>query len=247
VTSDHLNDVYLFTLSPYRVLRLARPSSESPAWTADSARITYALRRGDHYDLYQTGANGDGRQTALLESPNSKYPNSWSRNDFLIYGSTGASTGLDLWMLPPVGKPFPFLASPARESDARFSPDGRWIAYLSDESGSIELYARSFTPASGAGQPVIGSRVPVSSGGASMPRWRNDGRELFFVAPNGDLVGSASTPALQVGRPARLFRAPSPTNWDAAPDGQRFLFAIPVGLRAMAPFTVVLNWRAPAP
>ena len=101
--SDHLNDLYLYTLSPYRMLRLARGPSlnESPAWTADSARITYASRRGNHYDLYQTDANGDGRQTALLESAESKFPNSWSRDHYLIYGSTGASTGLDLWLLPP--------------------------------------------------------------------------------------------------------------------------------------------------
>jgi len=87
-----------------------------------------------------------------------------------------------------------------------------------------------------------------------MPRWRGDGRELFFVAPNGDLMSvaitevaaSGSTAGLQVGRPALLFPAPSPTNWDAAPDGQRFLFAIPVGPRAMAPFTVVVNWLAPS-
>ena len=255
--ADHLNDVYLYTLSPYRMLRLARGPSvnESPAWTADSARVTYASRRGNHYDLYQTDANGDGRQTALLESADNKFPNSWSRDHYLIYGSIGASTGLDLWLLPPTGKPFPFLASPAREFDARFSPDGRWIAYLSDESGAVELYARSFTPAAGADQPAIGLRVPVSSHGASMPRWRGDGRELFFVAPNGDLMSvaitevaaSASTATLQVGRPARLFPAPSPTSWDAAPDGQRFLFAIPVGPRAIAPFTVVVNWLAPSP
>jgi Tol biopolymer transport system component len=257
VASDHLNDVYLYTLSPYRMLRLARGPSlnESPAWTADSARITYASRRGNHYDLYQADANGDGRQTALLESADSKFPNSWSRDHYLIYGVTSASTGLDLWLLPPIGKPFPFLASPAREFDARFSPDGRWIAYLSDESGVVELYARSFTPAVGADQPSIGLRVPVSSGGASMPRWRGDGRELFFVAPNGNLMNvaiteaaaGASTTSLQVGRPAVLFPAPAPTNWDAAPDGQRFLFAIPVRLRAMAPFTVVVNWLAPSP
>jgi Tol biopolymer transport system component len=255
--SDHLNDVSLYTLSPYRMLRLARGPSvnESPAWTADSTRVTYASRRGNHYDLYQADANGDGRQTALLESAESKFPNSWSLDHYLIYGVTGASTGLDLWLLPPIGKPFPFLASPAREFDARFSPDGRWIAYLSDESGVVELYARSFTPAVGAERPSIGLRVPISSRGASMPRWRGDGRELFFVAPSGDLMSvaiteaaaSASTASLQVGRPVRLFPAPSPTNWDAAPDGQRFLFAIPVGPRAMAPFTVVVNWLAPSP
>jgi Tol biopolymer transport system component len=255
--SDHLNDLFLYTLSPYRMVRLVRGPSlnESPVWTADTTRVTYASRRGNHYDIYQTDANGDGRQTALLESADSKFPNSWSRDHYLIYLTTGTSTGLDLWLLPPSGKPFPFLASPAREFDARFSPDGRWIAYLSDESGVVELYARSFTPAAGGGQPAIGLRVPVSSRGASMPRWRGDGRELFFVAPNGDLMSvaitevaaSASPATLQVGRPVRLFPAPSPTNWDAAPDGQRFLFAMPVGPQAMAPFTVVVNWQAPSP
>lgn len=87
-----------------------------------------------------------------------------------------------------------------------------------------------------------------------MPRWRGDGRELFFVEPNGDLMSvaitdvtsSASMATLQVGRPARLFPSPSPANWDAAPDGQRFLFGIPVGHQELAPFTVVLNWQAPS-
>jgi Tol biopolymer transport system component len=257
VPSEHTADLYLYTFSPYRMLRLVRGPSvnESPAWTADGARITYASRRGDHYDLYQTDANGNGRQTALLESAESKFPDSWSRDNYLIYRSTGAATGQDLWLLSPAGKRFPFLVSPAREFDARFSPDGRWIAYLSDESGVVELYARSFSPGAGAGPPAIGVRVPVSSRGAGMPRWRGNGHELFFVAPNGDLMSvavtevaaSASTTTLRVGDPDRLFRAPSPTHWDAAPDGRRFLFNIPVGPRSMAPFTVVMNWQAPSP
>ncbi len=253
---DHLNDLFLYTMSPYRMLRLVGGpgSNESPAWTADGGQITYASRRGNHYDLYQANANGDGRQTALLESADSKFPNSWSRDHYLIYASIDASTGTDLWFLPPTGKPAPFLATPAREFGARFSPNGRWIAYLSDESGSVELYARSFIPAAAAGPPAIGPRVPISSRGATMSRWRGDGREIFFLAPNGDLMSvpvtelaaNAPTATLQVGRPVLLFRAPSPTNWDAAPDGQRFLFAVPVGSRAVAPFTVVVNWQAPS-
>ena len=254
--SDHLNDVYLYTLSPFSMLRLTRgPGNEWPAWTADSAQITYASRRGNHFDVYATRADGDGRQSAVLESDDNKIPNSWSPEHYLVYSSTGASTGLDLWLLPPGGKPFPFLATPAREFGAQFSPDGRWIAYLSDESGVVELYARSFIPAAGGGQPTIGPRVPVSSGGANMPRWRGDGRELFFATAKGDLMAAAiaeapagaSAATLQVGHPTLLFPAPSPTQWDAAPDGQRFLFAIPVGPRAMAPFTVVVNWQARSP
>ena len=93
-SADRTNDIFLYTLSPYHMLRLARGPTlnESPAWAADGGRIAYASKRSDHYDLYQASANGDGQQTALLESSESKRPYSWSRDGYLLYGTPGAST-----------------------------------------------------------------------------------------------------------------------------------------------------------
>ena len=147
-------------------------------------------------------------------------------------------------MLPPDRKPLPFLTSPANEFQATFSPDGRWVAYLSDEAGTVELYARSFTPASGSEKAVIGPRIPVSTAGANVPRWRADGREIFYTAPNGNLIAVpvALGSNAPFGQPSVLFSAPA-ANWDVAPDGQSFLFAIPVGQQTIAPFTVVLHWQ----
>ena len=146
--ADRTNDLFLYTLAPYRMLRLTRGPSlnEFPVWSANGARVVYASKRSDHNDLYQVNANGDGENAALLESAESKFPYSWSRDGYLLYSVVGASRSIDLWVRSPDGKAFPVLASPAREFQGRFSPDGRWIAYLSDESGIVELYVRAFNP-----------------------------------------------------------------------------------------------------
>jgi Tol biopolymer transport system component/tRNA A-37 threonylcarbamoyl transferase component Bud32 len=245
---DRINDLWLYTLDPYGSLRLIRGPSlnESPVWSADGRRIAYASYRSGHGDLYQANANGDGQQTPLLESPGDKVPDSWSKDGYLLYAQRRPGTANDLLVLPPAGKPFVFLASPANESAGKFSPDGRSVAYLSDESGTVELYLRSFTPAADSGAAVVGSRIPVSAGGAGAAHWRADGRALFYIARNGNLMEVPFAPgvAKQPGQAISLFPAPLPDHWDATPDGQRFLFAIPVGQQAIAPFSVVLNWQA---
>jgi len=166
-------------------------------------------------------------------------------NDF------GARTLWGLWVLPyppgkaGEGKPVPFLRTQFSELGGRFSPDTRYIAYQSNESGKNEIYVRPFNAASPAA-PQEGKWM-VSRGGGTQPRWRRDGKELYFQSADGMVmaVDVSANPVFQPGVPKALFPVPQgATVWDSAPDGQRFLFAVPVNDRTRAPFTLVLNWQA---
>ena len=140
-------------------------------------------------------------------------------------------------------KPVPFLRTDFGERDAKFSPDGRWIAYESDESGRSEIYVRPFpAPQDGGGKWM------ASQGGGTSPHWREDGRELFYLAADGSVIAapvSTTGAAFQPGMPVALFKGPpNPSGWDISADGKRFLFPVPAGNAAQAPFTVVLNWMS---
>jgi hypothetical protein len=163
-------------------------------------------------------------------------------------------TNSDVWALSLDGSPkaVPFLRSDAAESQAQFSPEPRgaprWVAYTSNESGRDEVQLRTF--------PDAQTRLVVSSGGGHSPKWRRDGKELFFVASDGTVMAVAvSDNPLRLGPPVPLFQAPrgfaardstglrSSKAWDVTPDGQRFLLPAPVEGVATSPFTVVLNWQ----
>ena len=127
-----------------------------------------------------------------------------------------------------------------------FSPDGRSVAYMSDESGSWEIYVRSFTPPAATGSSPAGPKRLVSKGGGTGPRWRGDGKELFYLALDGKIMAVKVTtgPVFDSGVPQLLF--PLPSNrvwWDVDANGQRFLVAIPVAPGTPPPFTVVRNWQ----
>ncbi|MGE3190618.1 MAG: TolB family protein, partial [Vicinamibacterales bacterium] len=152
--------------------------------------------------------------------------------------------GLDLWLLPARGggEPVPYATTPFNEAQGAVSPDGRWLAYASDESGDYELYLDSF--------PRPGARVRLTLGGGSDPRWRGDGRELYFrrdgaiFALSLDLSGT--TPAL--GATTRLFDAgPDLRAYDATADGRRFLVNVPAAAATAPDITVVVNWPSLAP
>ena len=149
-------------------------------------------------------------------------------------------------MLPLTGdrKPEPVVQTPFSERQARFSPDGRWIAYMSMESGRAEVYLQSF--------PVSGRKWQISTSSGVQPMWRGDGRELFFLSLPGDVMAVPISPSkdggLEAGVPQKLFTA-LPTillgarnAWSVAPDGQRFLIVNAVGGTNVAPITVVVNW-----
>jgi eukaryotic-like serine/threonine-protein kinase len=223
-----------------------------PVWSPDGARIVFQTLDG----LYLKPASGAGKEEPLLKTKAPIFPDDWSRDGrFLLYSAIDPKTGYDLWVLPDLGgasgdrKATPFLQTQFNERYGQFSPDSHWIAYVSDESGRPEVYVRPF-PASSNG----GAKVKVSQEGGSQPRWRKDGKELFYLSPDGKLMAVevvATGPVLQTGIPKPLFQVPasSPINddafsWDVAADGKRFLINTMAVAPAAEPVTVVLNWTA---
>jgi Tol biopolymer transport system component len=159
---------------------------------------------------------------------------------------------MDLWVLPMTGdrKPFPYLVSSFNKSQGQFSPDGHWVVYTSNESGTVEAYVQPFPMSSG-------GKWPVSNGGGSQPRWSHDGKELFYFAPNETLMAvdfNASGGTAQLGIPKALFRASVlggtggastlAWRWDVSKDGQRFLINTSLDDAAAAPITVLVNWAS---
>jgi Tol biopolymer transport system component len=170
-----------------------------------------------------------------------------------MYYAIDPKSKADLWVLPLSGdrKPFPFLRTEFNEQYGRFSPDGRWVAYSSDESGRDEIYVRSFSPGSGETASAAGGKWLISNGGGTQPRWRGDGRELYYLASDGKLmsVEISANPIFQAGVPRVLFQAPPTVSetsprWDVTADGTRFIFPAPTPQSTEASFTVVLNWQA---
>jgi serine/threonine protein kinase len=223
----------------------------SPTWSPDGSQIVFASRG---IGLCEKPASGLKDEQTLLESSDVLRPTSWSRDGrYLLYTDQGADADAKagLWVLPLEGadkKPVPFLKTDFNEQDGRFSPDGQWVAYTSDESGRNEVYVRAFS-ARAAGASVAGGGSLISNSGGSEPRWRGDGKELFYRAADGRLMAAeiTPTPVFRAGIPEALFQMPPEggpsqgSKWDPAPDGERFL--IPAPRSTTTPFTVLLNWH----
>jgi eukaryotic-like serine/threonine-protein kinase len=219
-------------------------STSSPVWSHDGARIAYASSVAGTYDLYQKLASGTGQEEPLLRSDRPKFSNDWSPDGrYLLYHEVDPNTQNDLWVLPlgPDGqdrKPFPFLQTRFDERDGKFSPDGRWIAYVSDESSRLQVYVQSF--------PAGTLKVPISTNGGAAPHWRRDGRELYYLSPDGQLmaVEVKTGNIFRAGVPHALFDTHGAPDFDAAIDGSKFLLAMPESV-VNEPVHVVLNWTAP--
>jgi Tol biopolymer transport system component len=227
-------------------------------WSPDGSQIIYANGGAQSPDLFRRSANGATKEEVLFHSDSNKTPLDWSSDGrWLLYTERGKDTGSDLWALPnasgPAGeerKPIPYLVTPFNEEQAKFSPDGKWVAYSSNESGTVEVYVRPF-PASSGGKWL------VSNGGGNEARWRSDGKELFYMAPGGSLMAAevhATGSALEVGSPKELFRtqilgglgagATNAWRYAVSKDGQRFLVNTAMEQTAPTPITVVTNWTA---
>ena len=247
-------DIWLFDLTRGASSRFTFDAGvdTAPVWSPDGARIVFSSNRGGNFDLYVKSSGGAGQEELLLKSGESKIPDDWSHDGrFILYRVQDPKTGSDMWVLPLEGdrKPQALLQMPFEELQGRFSPDGRWFAYTSNETGRHEVYVQGF--------PQSGGKWQISASGGVQPRWRCDGRELFFHSESNDAmaVDISNTPAgeFKAGVPRRLFAAPLISRlvdrnaWDVTLDGQRFLINSNVSQAAQAagqvtPMTVVVNW-----
>jgi Tol biopolymer transport system component len=214
----------------------------SPVWSSDGAKVFYRSDRQAVPDIYEIAVGVPGSERRLLEQPGVQQPEDISSDGrLLVYCNNIAATVPDIWILPLVGdpKPLPWLQTRFAKASPRFSPDGRWIAYESDESGDPEVYM-ALTKGGG-------EKKRLSPAGGSRPRWRRDGKELYYVAPDGFVmaVPMALGPQLEAGLPVPLFRAEGQIeNYDVTPDGSRFLVSTPVEKVRESPLRVILNWPA---
>ena len=239
-------DIWLLELLRGTLTRFTTdPSYEYvPVWSPDGARIVFSSNREGSMDLYVKSLSGLDESEALLKSDTAKYPEDWSLDGrFILYSNFDSKVGhYDLWYLPWLGdrRPAPFLTTPFEESQGRFSPDGRWVAYCSDESGKNEVYVQSF--------PVPGNKVLISTGGGTAPKWRRDGKELFYLAADGKFMALAvkAGATLNAGIPQALpFNAKKKSAiYAIAADGQRFLINTATENTASGTINVVLNWTA---
>ena len=223
-----------------------------PVWSPDGTRIIFASTRDGAVDLYGKASSGGSNEEPLLKSSDYKLPNDWSPDGrFLLYSNFDSKSGEDLWVLPlkgngSSGQPGSYLSTDFQEGGGRFSPDGRWIAYRSNETGQNEIYVRAFPTPSGV--------ILISRGGGKEPRWRRDGRELFYLGPQGQVmaVDVTTSPTFRVTGPARrlfdapIYGGPARTNsFDVTADGQRFLINTNPGAKTdPGSITVVMNWRS---
>jgi Tol biopolymer transport system component len=166
-----------------------------PLWSPDGTRIAFASTRTGTLDLYVKAASGAGVEEVLVASSQAKIPSDWSADGrFLLHFSVDPQTNADLWVLPLEGDrtPWVLLKTPFSERHGTFSPDGRWVAYQSNESGRNEIYIRPFAgpAASGASASQVGGQWQVSTAGGTFPRWRRDVRELYYLSLA--FIGSAA-------------------------------------------------------
>jgi Tol biopolymer transport system component len=224
----------------------------SPAWSADGSRIVFASNRGGTWAFYQKAANGAGAEEPFFTPDVENRATPWqiSRDGrFLTYSASRGGINFDSFVVPMEGTPAerkgtPIVAGQFNERGTRFSPDGRWFSYTSNESGKDEAYVRPFDPGSGkAGE----GQFMVSKDGGASPKWRGDGKEMFYLSPGGTImsVDITTTPVFTAGTPKALFKGPQGVIfWDIARDGQRFLMPVPQDANAPAPYRVILNWTS---
>jgi Tol biopolymer transport system component/predicted Ser/Thr protein kinase len=237
-----------------------------PVWSLNGYHIIFASARygegsGYAFSIYRREASGAADEELLFKSPDneSNYPTSLSSDGRFLLCTKDKGIEGDLWVLPMEGdrKPMPFLNTDFSEFDGHFSPDMRWAAYVSDESGTNEVYVRDFSQVSNGASFVRRGVWPVSKGGGLGPRWKEDGKELYYFDLSGKIwaVEISTEAGFRAGTPKLLFEAPlaampglsilsSLAMWDVSSDGKRFLAQVSAPEPSPTLFHYILNWTS---
>ena len=245
-------DIWVYDLKRGTESRLTANSGDNfnPLWSPDGSQIMFTSSRAGVWDIYEQAANGLRNAEPIYESKDQAKAVDDLAPDgrYALYDTAGAAYATELWVLPLTGerKPFPFVQGSFAAREARFSPNGRYVAYASSESGRYEIYVQTF--------PEHLGKWQISTTGGGEPAWRRDGKELFYLNPDDKLMAvevNTDSANFQAGIPKPLFQAQLITGflwrnrYVVSADGQRFLMLTPAGEAApSAPITVVLNWPA---
>jgi Tol biopolymer transport system component len=255
---DGNSDVWLMDLQRGVMRRFTSDaaSEHSAIWSPDGSRVAFSSNKSGFYNIYLKAASGAGPEELLatVAPPDvtDRLPSDWSRDGrYLLYRTQSAKTRYDLWAWPLDGSTpsFPIAPTEADDRDGQFSPDGKWVAFESDESGRFEIYVQRF--------PGSGTKWPISTNGGAQVRWSRNGRELFYISLDGQLMAvsvrldaerqtvEADPPvvlfATHVGNPVSVFRQ----QYSVSSDGRRFLFNTLANDDRVPPITIIQNWKPP--
>ncbi len=239
-------DLWLLELSRQIFSRFTLDPADDldPRWSPDGRHLVFASNRKGKFDLFQKSLSG-GEKVLLLESSERKNPDDYTKDGRYIIYRTRTGGNPSVWALPLVGdrQPIPVMATPFTIDESQVSPDGKWIAYNLDETGRAEVYIQPFL--------ASGERIRISKHGGGQPKWRKDGKELFYLALDGTMmaVEIKTGAALEPGAPQPLFQTrinvnPGIDQYAVTGDGQRFIVITPAEGQKPTPFNIVLNWMA---
>jgi serine/threonine protein kinase/Tol biopolymer transport system component len=215
----------------------------APIWSPDATRLVFSSNRQLLFGLYLKDSDGAHDEKSIVSDEPPNFPSDWSRDGKYILYYRG--TDLKFVTFPELQSSM-FLKAPSALRNAQFSPDGKWVAYASNETGKWEIYVTSFPDARG--------KWEVSSGGGEQPRWRGDGKELFYLSSDSKMMAAPVTTGthFNAGTPVVLFQS-TPRQpvlvydlfvYDVSRDGQRFLINTQVKQAESTPMSVILNWPA---